>query len=688
MSDLLLEIGTEEIPARFLPDIMDQMEKKAKDQLKEARLSYEGLKVLGTPRRLSLYLQGLADRQADLVKSAKGPAKKIAYDAEGKPTKAAQGFARGQGVLVEDLTEKEVDGTLYVYAQVEEKGKEVKALLKDLLTHYMASLHFPKTMAWGQGNQAFVRPVRWLVCLLGEELIPLNFAGVASGRVSQGHRFLYGKDLELEAASDYEESLKKAYVMVDPKKRKKAIKEEMRALAKEKGGQVLEDENLLEEVAWLVEYPSAFVGSFDPTYLDLPQEAIITPMKEHQRYFPVLGKKGELLPLFIGIRNGLSEDMGAVVRGNEKVLVARLEDAKFFYDQDRAIDFKDMGSKLEQIVFQKELGSYQDKVDRIEKLTAFIADQLGLSQEDRQRCLVCARLCKNDLCSYMVGEFPELQGIMGEYYARLAGLDDQVATGIREHYMPRFQNDDIPQSLPGLLVSMADKVDSLVGIMGLGLIPTGSQDPYALRRAALGLVRMVVDHGLDLDMREVVTCGRTLLFGQEDLDSQADIESFLKMRLQHILGEKSMAKDHIDAVTSVAPLDFFSVFLRAQALQAFSKEDDFSRLLEGVKRAANLAKKASDTSFRADLLKEAAEEGLYQRLQTIEARVSSFKEEEDFVSALREVLSLKEDLDRFLEETMVMVEDKALRENRLALLSQVAGLTADIADMSKIVSKE
>lgn len=685
MSEIVLEIGTEEIPARFMPGIVKQMKEKAAELLAEERIPYGQVRIMGTPRRLVLYIEQCADEQEDLVKMMKGPAKKIAYNPEGEPTKAAQGFARGQGVEVSHLVLQALDGVDYVFASIKKAGKETTEVLPALLQQFVDSLNFPKNMFWGQGETSFVRPIRWIVALLDEEVIPVTIAGIQSGRISRGHRFLSSDQVEIKSADRYMDTLEDAYVMVDIEKRRRHILKEIEETASENDGYLEKDEELLEEVVWLVEYPTAFCGSFDPEYLNIPKEAIITPMKEHQRYFPVVDMNNKLKPLFVGVRNGVEKNIGTVTRGNEKVLVARLEDAKFFYEEDRRLPFADMGQKLSSIVFQEKLGSYQDKVERIVSLSTFIADKLGVMNENIS---TCASLCKNDLNSHVVKEFTELQGIMGEYYANYAGYDKEVSQGIREHYMPRFQGDDVPSSMPGQIVAMADKLDTIVGVMGVGLIPTGSQDPYALRRAAQGILQIVLKHELQLDFSEIIDFAKSLLGERISFEKENVVEDFFLQRVKKDLQDRGVSYDQVDAVMGVRSLQFYDTLLRARAIERFSGADTFTSLLQGIKRANNLSQKSGGAIFTAELMQEEPETRLAGALDKVEGKITKHKASQEYYQALLLVAELKDDIDYFLEHTMVMVEDEALRENRLALLGRVASLTREIADFSQIVETE
>ena len=476
--DLLLEIGTEEVPAHVMPGVLAQLKERAEKAFQENRIAFASVRTLGTPRRMALLVKDLAEKQADVTSENRGPSVKIAFDADGKPTKAAQGFARGQHVAPEDLVEK--DG--YVYAVVHETGKETAELLKTLLPELICALSFPNNMRWGSLEFKFIRPIRWLVALFDSEVIPFEVANVTSGRVSRGHRFLSQGDFSIAKADDYEKDCEAQYIIVDPEKRKAMIRAQIEAVAKENGGRAEITDDLLEEVLYLVEYPTALCGRFEEKYLQLPPEAVITPMRDHQRYFPVKDDAGKLLPLFITVRNGGKEYLETVQHGNERVLRARLADAQFFFDEDRKKSLEEHRDKLKTVVFQQGLGTMYEKTERLAQLADFIADEIGADEKAHKHARRAALLSKADLVTGMVTEFTELQGIMGREYAKLDGECEKVAIAIDEHYMPRFAGDAQPQTTAGRIVSTADKIDTIVGTFHLGKIPTGSQDPFALRR--------------------------------------------------------------------------------------------------------------------------------------------------------------------------------------------------------------
>ena len=487
--DLLLEIGTEEIPARFMTGALQQLRNVAKSKLTDLRIGYDEIQVVGTPRRLVLVVRGMAETQADMRSENKGPSIKIAFDEHGTPTKAAQGFARGQGVLATELIVK--DG--YVYAMVHEIGKTVAELLPEMLTNIIDSLNFPKNMRWADLDRKFVRPIRWLLALFGSTVIPFTVAEITAANLTRGHRFLSKGEFVVASVEEYFATLADQFVMVDQEVRRQVIRDQVEKIAISQGGTATIDEDLLEEVVYLVEYPTALCGRFEAEYLSLPPEAIITPMREHQRYFPVFSNDGKLLPVFITVRNGGAEHLDIVRHGNERVLRARLADAQFFYEEDKKIKLIDRLDKLKTIVFQEGLGTIHDKTLRIEALALKISQAIGGADKLEPVISRCAKLAKADLVTGMVCEFTELQGIMGQEYALLNGESTEVAQGIFEHYLPRFAGDILPESLVGQVLSIADKLDNIVATFSRGLVPTGSQDPYALRRQALGIVNILID---------------------------------------------------------------------------------------------------------------------------------------------------------------------------------------------------
>lgn len=680
---LLLEIGTEEVPAHVMPGILSQLKENAAKTFEELRIEYKNIKTLGTPRRSALLVEGLAEQQADLSKENRGPAVNIAFDADGNPTKAAQGFARGQGVKPEELVTK--DG--YVYAMVHEKGGQTVDLLGDTLKSLVDGLNFPNNMHWADLDYKFIRPLRWLVALYGQDVIDFEVANVKSGRTSRGHRFLSEGDFEIANAEDYVEACRKASIIVDQNERCEMIRQQIAEVAAANGGQAEVNEDLLEEVLYLVEYPTALCGKFDEKYLALPAEAVITPMRDHQRYFPVL-KDGQLLPLFITIRNGGKEHLETVQHGNERVLRARLEDAQFFFDEDRKKTLEQHGEKLKTVVFQDGLGTIYDKALRLEVLAGYIADAIGANEQDKKDAVRAAKLAKADLVTGMVTEFTELQGVMGREYALLDGETKAVAQAIDEHYMPRFAGDSQPASVAGRIVSLADKIDTIVGTFSRGLIPTGSQDPFALRRQALGIVNMLKEAQYHISLSQLVAKAMELL-NIADVGQQAklqnDVADFMKLRLKNVLADAGIRYDVVDAVF-VTVDDIYGVFLRAQAVNEAVKQD-MEKTIQAFVRTGNIARKAEDVqaAVEADLLAEQVEKDLCKAYEAAASKVEREIEAQDYAGAIATLSQLAAPIDAFFDGVMVMDKDEKIKNNRLGLLKLVDNLICQVADFSKIV---
>lgn len=680
---LLLEIGTEEVPAHVMPGILSQLKENAAKTFEELRIEYKNIKTLGTPRRSALLVEGLAEQQADLSKENRGPAVNIAFDADGNPTKAAQGFARGQGVKPEELVTK--DG--YVYAMVHEKGGQTVDLLGETLKGLVDGLNFPNNMHWADLDYKFIRPLRWLVALYGQDVIDFEVANVKSGRTSRGHRFLSEGDFEIANAEDYVEACRKASIIVDQNERCEMIRQQIAEVAAANGGQAEVNEDLLEEVLYLVEYPTALCGKFDEKYLALPAEAVITPMRDHQRYFPVL-KDGQLLPLFITIRNGGKEHLETVQHGNERVLRARLEDAQFFFDEDRKKTLEQHGEKLKTVVFQDGLGTIYDKALRLEVLAGYIADAIGANEQDKKDAVRAAKLAKADLVTGMVTEFTELQGVMGREYALLDGETKAVAQAIDEHYMPRFAGDSQPASVAGRIVSLADKIDTIVGTFSRGLIPTGSQDPFALRRQALGIVNMLKEAQYHISLSQLVAKAMELLkiadAGQQ-AKLQNDVADFMKLRLKNVLADAGIRYDVVDAVF-VTVDDIYGVFLRAQAVNEAVKQD-MEKTIQAFVRTGNIARKAEDVqaAVEADLLAEQVEKDLCKAYEAAASKVEKEIAAQDYAGAIATLSQLAAPIDAFFDGVMVMDKDEKIKNNRLGLLKLVDNLVCQVADFSKIV---
>lgn len=670
---------------------LSQLKKITEEKLAEERLVFKEVSTYGTPRRLALYVTGLEEKQEDLVEEVKGPSQRVAFDEEGRPTKAAKGFARSQGVAVEELVVKETRGGAYVYAIKKKEGIPTIQVLPSLLPQLIRGLSFPKPMRWGNGEMRFARPIRWLVALYGEEVVGFSLAGLVADRLTRGHRFLCPEPIVLKQPADYFSELEKGFVIVDQNRRRQMIWEQVQNLAEEIGGRVEPDEELLEEVTYLVEYPTALVGSFAEEYLQLPEEVLITPMREHQRYFPVRDREGRLLNRFITVRNGTSDHLEIVREGNEKVLRARLADAKFFYQEDLKYRLADKVEKLKEIVFQERLGTVWDKVERLKPLTRYLITVLGMDAGLIPAAERAAYLCKADLVTNMVYEFPELQGIMGYYYARHDGEEDRVSMAIREHYLPRFAGDVLPQSPLGMVLSIADRIDSIVGCFAVGIQPTGSQDPYALRRQALGICNIILERGLEFSLHQLIRQAYGLYRDKTELEfSEAEVVeqvgSFFRQRLENILEEKGIRYDVVKAVVSAQWDDLYDAYLRAVAVQEFRQDPGFEELLTAFNRAGNLAGKAEVGSVNPELFEEKVEMELYDAFARVKERGEPLLNGRSYAAALKEIASLREPIDNFFNGVMVMVEDARLRNNRLALLKQITDYILRIADLSQIVA--
>lgn len=681
--DLLLEIGTEEIPAHFMPAILAQLEKAAASAFSDLRIAYETIKVVGTPRRIALMMSGVAEQQSDNDIESKGPSVQVAFDSENKPTKAAIGFARGKKIAVEDLVIK--DG--YIYAMVHEVGQPTAELLPQALPQLITALSFPKNMRWADLTAKFVRPVKWFVALYGSEVVPFTLFNVPSGRNTRGHRFLSQGELIIENAADYLRVMDDAFVVVDPKERRRRIRTQIEELAAKQGGQAEITEDLLEEVTFLVEYPTALCGRFEEKYLKLPPETVITPMREHQRYFPVKDAFGKLLPLFITVRNGGSEYLQTVQHGNERVLRARLADAQFFFEEDRKIKLSDRVEKLKTVVFQEGLGTMYDKTQRLIKLGEFICNAVG--QGDLAVVKRAAQLAKADLVTGMVCEFTELQGVMGREYALLDGESEQTAAAIYEHYLPRFAGDALPTSAQGRIVSLADKLDNIVATFSRGLVPTGSQDPYALRRQALGCVNTLLAAGYSLSLRALTEYEMDLLAITDTAkrtEIMRNVREFFGLRMKNVLADENVRYDIVDAVMAGELDDACEVYRKAHTLADYLTKQDMTKDIQAFVRVANLAQKADGSGeVEESLLQSGEETALYRTYQSCAAAAHTALAAKEYAAVIDALRKLTPAIEAFFEKVMVMDKDERIKQNRLALLQNITALTAKIADFGKIV---
>ena len=678
--DVLLEIGTEEIPAHYMPSILSQVKQLAAEKFAEANIAYEEIRTVGTPRRVALLMKGVAEKQADISSKRKGPSAKIAFGADGKPTPAAMGFARGQKIAVEDLVVE--DG--YVYAYVTSVGAETAGLLSQILPSIITSLSFPKSMHWGSLDFRFVRPIRWIVALFGQDVVPFELAGVASGRVSRGHRVLGTGDFEISSMADYESTAREHFIIVDPEERRKMIVTGMEELAEKKGGTIIMDDDLLEEVVYLVEYPTALCGEFDEEFLKLPEAAIITPMKDHQRYFPMRDADGKLMNLFLTVRNGDDYHLETVQHGNERVLRARLDDAKFFFEEDKKQPLAAYVEKLKKIVFQDGLGTLYDKALRLQQITVFLNQKLdlGLSDDALKRASL---LAKADLATQMVMEFTELQGVMGKEYALVDGEDPDVAEAITEQYQPRFAGDVLPQTAMGKVLGLADKFDTITGMFSRGFIPTGSQDPFALRRQTIGILNILMDSQWNLNCHEVFAFILGLLGVEQDkqMEVMAQLNDYFVLRLKNIFQDKGVDYHIIDCVLSDDTLNASKAAKRAQALvdaDMMAKTD----LLQAFTRVANMVKKAEVTVVDTALFETEEEKALYAACQAMEAALPEKYAVYDYAGAAEILSQGIAAINNFLDNVLVMHENPAVKENRIHLLTLTYSLIAPIGDIKKL----
>ena len=690
-SSVLFEIGLEEIPARFLDDSLEQLERDTAEWLAALNLPYGKLKTYGTPRRLAVLIEGVSAKQPDKEEEVRGPAEHIAVDSAGEWTKAAIGFSKGQGKAVEDIYVKEVKGTRYIFISKFTEGRQTTELLPGF-KEVVLGLNFPKNMRWGEHNLRFVRPIRWLTALYGQEIIPVEITGVTAGDQTQGHRFL-GSEATLTTASDYQKVLEHEYVIADRAEREQLIRQGIEELEEKEGWQVKIDSDLLREVRNLVEFPTVFSGSFSEEFLDIPEEVLITSMKEHQRYFPVYAETGELMPVFVGVRNGNGQYLENVAKGNEKVLKARLSDARFFYEEDQKHSIEENLAKLERMVYQEKLGTIADKVNRVAAITRIILEELGLPEEVRQRALRAAAISKFDLVTNMVNEFTELQGIMGEKYARTFGENETTAKAINEHYMPRHANDQLPATLEGSVVSVADKLDTIVGCLSVGIVPSGSQDPYGLRRQGIGILQIIKKQGWDLQLEELLH--KTFQIFQElniplkeESEVREELESFFRQRASFILKEKGLEQDVVDAVLYQGIGNFSFAFAKAEVLSEKRASSSFKKVQEALVRVLNIANKGKDRGVDETLFENEFEAALYEQYQQVKTPYLRAIQEKKAVEAVQVIGRLADPIHQYFDHTMVMAEEEAKKENRLSLLNKIAFLVYQYADLTAVQWKQ
>ena len=679
--DLLFEIGAEEIPAGFMPNILGQLKQLAETKLNDAHLPFESIATYGTPRRLALIVKGLDDTSAEISERHKGPSASIAYDADGNPTKAAIGFARGKGLDVADLVVE--DG--YIYAETKTAGVPAKDIVTDMLPQLITGLNFPKSMHWGNLDAKFVRPVRWLVALLDEEVIPVEFATVKSGNVTRGHRFLGADEITIKNAASYVDTLKENFVMVDQDARRELISKQLHDIAASKNASIVWDDDLLEEINYLVEWPTALCGGFEESYLALPDAAIITPMKDHQRYFPLVDQDGKLLPMFLTVRNGSDHSIEVVQAGNERVLRARLDDAKFFFNEDRKKPLIDRQDGLTKIVFQEGLGNLADKTERLLKLGRVFGEECGLHEDAAVVLERATELAKTDLTTGMVTEFTELQGVMGKEYALLDGESPEVAEAIFEQYLPRFAGDVLPQTEAGKVLSIIDKVDNIVATFSRGLIPTGSQDPYALRRQTIGILNILLGSEWNISLRPIFKASMELLNvpaeKQDELLGQ--VEEFFTLRLKNIFLDREVPHHVIDLLLSNNELSVADAEGLVNALLA-NRIDENVELVQAYTRMYNLVKDVEYTGVNSDLLKKDAEKALFEAASKASEASLAAWEANDYAAVVAVPATLVPAINKFFEDVMVMDKDEAIKANRLQLVRLAYNVMAIIGDISAL----
>jgi len=694
MNSVILEIGTEEIPAQYMENTLKDLNRLVQKHLEDARINYKEIKVYGTPRRLILFIFHINEKQEDIFQKIKGPAHSIAYNKDSLPQKPALMFAQSQGVNVEDLIVEDTEKGQYVFALKSKIGQPTIDILSQIFPKIIMSMQFPKSMRWEEKSLRFIRPIRWILALYGKEIIRFNLDGLKSENITYGHRLLAPKKIKISSTQEYFKKIEKNYVIIDPQIRENIIRTDIKRIIKEIHGEEIINEKLLKELVYLVEYPNAILGEYDKKYLKLPKDVLTVVMEKHQKYFPVFKNKNELLPLFIVIINNSKEYASKIKEGNENVLRARLEDAKFFYQEDQKTPLEKKIDKLKNVIFQENLGSLFDKTKRLESLCEYIADVLQIEQKEKQDLLRSANLCKADLVTEMVKEFPELQGIMGKEYAVLSNERKEVAEAIFGHYLPRFSGDILPRTKNGMTLAISDKVDNIVGCFLSGLTPTGSQDPYGLRRQTRGKIAIILKHNLKISLKDIiqkslslytVNAPSELKIDENEIVSQ--ILNFIKQRVKNIFLEDGISYDVIDAVLAADNNgDMVDIKHRIEAIEEFYHQPIFGKIIISSSRVLNLSKNSEKTEINKLLLREKAELNLYHNYEDIYPRIKKFICNKEYKKALKLLGDLCEPVDEFFDQVLVMDKDKDIRKNRVALIKKIGILFNQVADLSKIVS--
>jgi glycyl-tRNA synthetase beta chain len=683
--DFLLEIGAEELPWGAQEMGRRQLEENARSLLEKYRLPHGALEIFSTPRRLALIVRDLQERQQDREEMIRGPAVQVAFDAEGKPTDAAVGFARSRGVEVDHLQVGKTEKGEFVFARIREEGRKATEVLPQLLDELLHSFSFPKSMRWGSGEFRFARPVRWILAIFGKEVVNFQLENLCASNITCGHRFLAPHPVKIEEPSTYLESLQKARVIALRERRKEMVERGLSDAARASGFRPVSTPMLVEEVVDLVEYPQVLLGSFDRKYLHLPREILVTAMEEHQRYFPVEDENGVLQPSFLVVHNGDPRCEENIRRGNERVLKARLEDAEFFFHEDRKVRLEERVEELKRVVYQAQLGTLYDKTVRLRAVCGYLAELLHVTEEEKARTLRAAYLAKADLVTSMVTEFPILQGVVGRIYARLDGEAEEVARAIQEQYLPRFLGDELPSTLEGSLLSLAEKLDNLAGGFGAGLQPSGSEDPYALRRQAQALFSQLLDRGLHLNLEGAIAFALEQYAFENEEELKAQLLGFLRQRFRYFLLNQDYPYDLVSAILPIALGDPLDAFERLESLVAARRDGRLSRLYTAFERCYNLSNKLDLLSLDEELLVEEVERDLHSLVTWAQQPLREALDTGDYSRAIEILLELAPTIDRLFNEIFIMGEDKRLRENRLALLQEAASLFLELADLSRIV---
>ena len=674
--DFLLELGTEELPPKLLIMLSESLKSNIIDELKQINISSGSVIAFATPRRLAIAISELQSKQKDQVIEKKGPSTE-------SPEMAVNGFAKSCGVDLSQLKKKQLGYKEYFFYSKEEVGQNISSLLPKIIENSIKNIPITRAMRWGNADHSFVRPVHWLVMMLDKEIVSTKIMGLESGRITRGLRFQKDLTIELSHASEYESVMsKRAQIIVDFNKRKELIRQQILSVAKENNAEVVLDESLLDEVCALVEYPRAFAGNFDEKFLSVPHEALISAMKSHQKYFHLVDSKGVLLPLFISVANIESSNLRVVIEGNERVIHPRLADSEFFWNQDKTVRLDQRIDGLDKVLFMKSLGSMAQKVKRIEHLSSYIAELVGFDPKESSRA---GLLCKSDLLSEMVGEFADLQGVMGGYYALNDGESKAVSIAIREHYQPRFSGDRLPSTNEGLVVAIADKLDTITGIYGIGQAPTGSKDPYALRRLALGLLRILLEAKIELNLESLIKISLDLHLEGVDRGASDSIYKFMMERLKAYYKDANIDSSVYEAVLAVKPNSPFDFHLRVDALNEFIQSADSKSLIESNKRIANILKDSTEnhSELVSKMLVEDSEKNLYKATELLSKQLL---DKQDYKTIMRSLLDLKGVIDAFFDNVMVNTEDLEVREARLALISRVRALFLSVADISHLSS--